>query len=158
MTTGGWSSSEILQQEEACVLPTLNNEVALEIGKIAIEIAEERNLGVAIEIRLGEWTVFKAALPGSKSENDGWINRKANVVALTHHSTMYERVRAEELGIDWHSLNKVKDETHAIHGGGFPLRTKSEGLQGTLLISGLPQVDDHKLAIEILGLFLKRIT
>ena len=75
MTTGGWSSSEILQQEEACVLPTLNNEVALEIGKIAIEIAEERNLGVAIEIRFRDWTVFKAALPGSKPENDGWINR-----------------------------------------------------------------------------------
>ena len=156
MTTGGWSSSEILQQEEECVLPTLTNEVALDIGKIAVEIAEERKLGVAIEIRLGEWIVFKAALPGSKPENDGWINRKANVVALTHHSTMYERVRAEELGIDWHALNKVNDETHAIHGGGFPLLTKNEGLKGILLISGLPQVDDHKLAVEILKRYLAR--
>ena len=69
---------------------------------------------------------------------------------------MYERVRAEELGIDWHALNKVKDETHAIHGGGFPLSTKNEGLQGILLISGLPQVEDHKLAVEILKRYLAR--
>ena len=48
------------------------------------------------------------------------------------------------------------DETHAIHGGGLPLITKNEGFVGVLLISGLPQVEDHLLGVEALTEFLAR--
>ena len=75
---------------------------------------------------------------------------------LKHHSTMYERVSAEERGVDWHKENNLLDETHAIHGGGLPLITKNEGFKGILLISGLPQVDDHLLGVEVLTEFLAR--
>ena len=155
MTTGNFSSAELLRQEAECVLAELDLNVGHEIGAIAVRLGKERSLGIAISIRFGEWEVFKAALPGSKPENDGWINRKANVVNLKHHSTMYERVKAEEDGIDWHQSNGVTDVTHAIHGGGFPLISKSEGFKGVLLISGLPQVEDHLLAVEILRKYLK---
>ena len=155
-TTGGFNSAELLEQESACVLRDFDSAIAQEIGAIATEIGLERNLGIEISIRIGEWEVFKAALPGSKQESDGWINRKANVVNLTKHSTMYERVRAEEEGFDWHSKHGVEDATHAIHGGGFPIYSEAKGFAGILLISGLPQVDDHKLAVEILQVFLNR--
>jgi uncharacterized protein (UPF0303 family) len=155
-TTGDFNSSDLLQQELNSVLPILDLKVAQEIGTLASKIGLERNLGIEISIRLGDWEVFKAALPGSKQESDGWINRKANVVNLTQHSTMYERVKSDEDGIDWHKKHGVEDATHAIHGGGFPLYTKSEGFKGVLLISGLPQVEDHKLAVEILQIFLNR--
>jgi len=48
------------------------------------------------------------------------------------------------------------DETHAIHGGGLPLITKDDGSVGVLLISGLPQVEDHLLGVEVLTEFLAR--
>ena len=48
------------------------------------------------------------------------------------------------------------DETHAIHGGGLPLKTKDGGYKGVLIISGLPQVDDHLLGVEVLTEFLAR--
>ena len=156
-TTGNFKSEELIAHENECLLPILDNAVAMSIGEIAKNIGLERNLPIAIEIRIGAWTVFKVALPGSKPENDGWINRKANVVNLTRHSTMYERVKAEEEGIDWHQKHGVVDATHAIHGGGFPLKT-SAGLQGILLISGLPQVEDHLLAVEILKSYLQNLT
>ena len=95
-------------------------------------------------------------LPGSKPENDWWMARKARVVMLKHHSTMYERVSAEERSVDWHKENNLLDETHAIHGGGLPLITKNEGFAGVLLISGLPQVEDHLLGVEVLTEFLAR--
>jgi uncharacterized protein (UPF0303 family) len=155
-TTGGFKSIDLLSQESEVALEEFDNEIAQRLGALATEIGLERNLGIAISIRMGEWEVFKAALPGSKPENDGWINRKANVVNLTQHSTMYERVKSEEDGVDWHELNNVKDETHAIHGGGFPIYVKDEGFKGILLVSGLPQVEDHKLAVEILQVFLNR--
>ena len=155
VTTGNFQSVELLEHELTTTLNSLNNEDALAIGKLATEIGISRNLPIAIQVQIGEWIVYKAALPGSKPENDGWIKRKANVVLLKHHSTMYERVLAEENSRDWHLDNGVEDATHAIHGGGFPLTTK-EGFKGILLISGLPQVEDHLLAVEILKSYLSK--
>ena len=156
MTTGNFSSQELLSQEIEVRLPSFTNKEAVAIGEIALQIATQRELPIAIEIRISDWTVFKAALPGSKPENDGWINRKARVVVMTGHSTLYERVRAEELGIDWHAEHGVMDETHAIHGGGIPLTTRDGNLVGVMIISGLPQVEDHQLGIEILRKFLSK--
>jgi len=45
---------------------------------------------------------------------------------------------------------------HAIHGGGLPLNVIGKGLVGILLISGLPQVDDHLLGVEIITEYLAR--
>lgn len=156
MTTGGFSSTQLLKEEAALQLRSLSNLDAIELGEIGVGLGKERSLPIAVEVRIDEWTVFHASLPGSKPENQWWIDRKARVVSLKHHSTMYERVSAEERGIDWHKENSVLDETHAIHGGGLPLIVEGVGLEGVLVISGLPQVEDHLLGVEIITEFLAR--
>ncbi len=156
VTTGGFTSNQLLNEEQILTLPTLDLAGALEIGEIAKSLGVARNLPIATEVRLGDWIIYHASLPGSKPENDWWMTRKARVVSLKHHSTMYERVSAEERGVDWHKENNLLDETHAIHGGGLPLITKNEGFVGVLLISGLPQVEDHLLGVEVLTEFLAR--
>jgi len=155
MTTGGFSSKQLLEEEEVLKLPSLTNNDALEIGEIAATLGKQRKLAITIEVRIGEWVVFHASLEGSKPENDWWIGKKSRVVMMKHHSTIYERVLAEELGIDWHKENNVADETHAIHGGALPLITPN-GFAGILIISGLPQVEDHLFAVEVLTEFLAR--
>ena len=155
-TTGGFTTFQLLNEELILTLPSLNLTEALEIGEIAKSLGVLRNLPIALELRLGDWIVYHASLPGSAPENDWWISRKAKTVMLKHHSTMYERVSAEERGVDWHKENNLLDETHAIHGGGLPLITKNEGFVGVLLISGLPQVEDHLLGVEVLTEFLAR--
>ena len=155
-TTGGFIAANLLNEEAVLILPSLTNLDAVEIGQIATEIGIERKLPIAVEVRIGDWVIYHVSLPGSTAENDWWISRKARVVMLKHHSTMYERVSAEERGVDWHKENNLLDETHAIHGGGLPLITKSEGFVGVLLISGLPQVEDHLLGVEVLTEFLAR--
>ena len=155
-TTGGFTSSQLINEEQILTLPSLDLAGALEIGEIAKSLAVLRKLPLAIQVRLGDWIIYHASLPGSTSENHWWIDRKARVVLLKHHSTMYERVSAEEQGVDWHKENNLLDETHAIHGGGLPLITKDEGFVGVLLISGLPQVEDHLLGVEVLTEFLAR--
>ena len=156
VTTGGFIASKLLQEEEFLLLPSLEVDDALEIGEIAKSLGVLRSLPIAVEVRIGDWVIYHASLPGSTTENQSWIDRKARVVLLKHHSTLFERVSAEERGIDWHKENNVEDETHAIHGGGLPLITKHEGFKGILLISGLPQVDDHLLGVEVLTEFLAR--
>jgi len=155
MTTGGFSSKQLLDEELVLKLPSLTNSDAVEIGEIATTLGNQRNLPITIEVRIGDRMVFHASLEGSKPEHNWWINRKAAVVMLKQHSTMYERVSAEERGVDWHSENNLPDETYAIHGGAIPLIT-NEGFKGILIISGLPQVDDHLFAVEVLTEFLAR--
>jgi len=155
-TTGGFSSSGLLKEEQLLVLPDLSQKSAIEIGEIAKSLGTQRSLPIAVEVRVGDWIVYHASLPGSTPENDWWIGRKARVVKLKKHSSMFERVLAEEQGIDWHKENNLLDETHAIHGGGLPLITKDDGFAGVLIISGLPQVDDHLLGVEVLTEFLAR--
>jgi uncharacterized protein (UPF0303 family) len=155
MTTGGFTAKQLLEEESLLQLPSLSNSDAVEIGEIATTLGNQRRVPITIQVRIGDWIVYHASLEGSKPENDLWIERKVAVVMLKQHSTMYERVSAEEQGVDWHKENNLQDETHAIHGGALPL-IANEGFRGILIISGLPQVEDHLFAVEVLTEFLAR--
>ena len=155
-TTGGFTSDGLALEAKALQLSSLSQAEALEIGTIAQAIGLYRKLPIAIEVRMKEWTIFHVSLPGSTPENDSWIARKARVVNATGNSTMYERVLAEEQGIDWYAVKGLSEESHAIHGGGLALNVVGLGLTGILLISGLPQVDDHLLGVEIITEYLAR--
>jgi uncharacterized protein (UPF0303 family) len=155
-TTGGFTSAGLKAEETALVLPEFDVAAALEIGQIAYEIATSRGINPAIEVRIGEWIVFHASLPGTDTTNDWWMGRKARVVLLTGHSSMHERVLAEETNIDWFAKHGVEEEQYAIHGGGLPINVAGKGLAGILLISGLPQVQDHLLGVEVLTEYLAR--
>ena len=152
----GFTSQLLLEEQDRLVLPSLSVTDALEIGQIATSFGVEQGLPIAVEVRIGDWIIYHASLPGSTVENQGWIDRKARVVMLKHHSTLFERVSAQERGIDWFVENKLTDDTYAIHGGGLPLITQGDGFVGVLLISGLPQVEDHLLGVKVLTEFLAR--
>ena len=111
--TGGFTSAVLLEEEMRLTLPSLTVTDALEIGEIAKLFGQDRSLPIAVEVRLGDWIIYHASLPGSTPENDWWIGRKARVVKLKKHSTIYERVSAEERRVDWHEENNLLDETHA---------------------------------------------
>ena len=149
----GFSSKNLLDQEKQLKAKKLDLLDLIDMGQIALEIGLARKLPIAVEVRMGNWIVYHASLPGSTSENQSWLDRKARVVLLKHHSSLYERVSAEERGVDWHKENNLLDETHAIHGGGLPLITRDKEFVGVLLISGLPQLDDHLLGVEVLTEF-----
>ena len=155
-TTGGFTSAGLKAEEKALVLPAFDIAAALEIGQIAYEIATNRGINPAIEVRIGDWIVFHASLPGTDTTNDWWMGRKARVVLLTGRSSMHERVLAEETNIDWFAKHGVEEEQYAIHGGGLPINVAGKGLAGILLISGLPQVQDHLLGVEVLTEYLAR--
>jgi len=157
MTTGDFTSEQLELEEQVLVLPHCDLRDAVTIGEIAVQLARSESLAISVEVRLGEWIVFHTALPGATPEQTSWIARKARVVLATGHSTLRERVKAEETGIDWYQKYAMPEETHAIHGGGLPLNVRDVGLTGMLLISGLPQVEDHLLGIRVITEFLARV-
>lgn len=150
-TTGNFSSVELLGHETVCRFDAIDSNTAQAIGERFVEVGLKRNHPITIAVQLDGVEVFRQALPGADEEQISWITRKARVVNLTQHSTMYERVSAEESAINWHEKYGVEDATHAIHGGGFPLVTKGGEFKGAVLVSGLPQVDDHMLVYETLA-------
>ena len=151
-----FTSSQLLLEEKMLELLKLSIGDYLEIGQIASSFGIEQGLPIAVEVRVGDWIIYHASLPGSTPENDWWIGRKARVVKLKQHSTLFERLFAEERGVDWHKENNLLDETHAIHGGGLPLITEGDGFVGALLISGLPHVEDHLFGVKVITEFLAR--
>ena len=155
-TTGGFTSEGLALEAATLILPSLTQAEAIEIGGIAQQIGTTRALPIAVEVRLKEWIVFHASLPGSTPNNDAWIARKARVTMATGNSTMYERVLAEEQGIDWYEEKGLSEDLHAIHGGALALNVTGLGFVGILLISGLPQVQDHLLGVEVIAEFLAR--
>jgi uncharacterized protein (UPF0303 family) len=155
-TTGGLSTDGLLKEEQLLILDSLDVKGAVEIGEIAKSFGVARDLPIAVEVRIGDWIIYHASLPGSTVENQGWIDRKARVVMLKQHSTFFERVSAQERGVDWFAENNLTDATHAIHGGGLPLITQGDGFVGVLLISGLPHVEDHLFGVKVLTEFLAR--
>jgi uncharacterized protein (UPF0303 family) len=151
-----FTTAALLAEQQLLSIATLSNMEAIEIGQIATAIGIEERLPIAIQVRLGDWIIYHTSLPGSSTENDWWLARKARLVKLKQHSTLFEQVSAKERGVDWHEENNLLDETHAIHGGGLPLISKDKGFVGCLLISGLPQIEDHLLGVRVLTEFLAR--
>ncbi len=141
MTTGDYSTKDLLQQEEELTLSSFTNEDAIGLGQELLKLALTQKAPVIVQVRIGEQIIFHSALTGSSSENDWWINRKYRVVEKFKHSSMYVRVSFEEhSGLD--------NELYAAHGGGFPIMVTGQGVVGVALVSGLPQVDDHKMIIQ----------
>ena len=158
MTTGGFNSKELLALEDELTLAVLTSKEAVEIGECVVKIAREKNLPIATRVYIGDWVVFHVSLPGSDAENDRWMGRKVRTVAAKGHSSMCLRILAEEAGIaekDWYVQNNLAQSDHAIHGGAFPLRVDGAHV-GTVVVSGIPQAEDHRLAVAGLRLHINK--
>ena len=74
-TTGGFTRAQLALEAQTLMLPSLSHAEAIEIGEIAVGLGRDRALPIAVEVRLGQWTVFHISLPGSTDVNDWWIAR-----------------------------------------------------------------------------------
>ena len=149
-TTGNFTSAQLRDQAAKLIFASFDISRAIALGEIALEIARTRSLPVAIEVWHTGRLVFKAALPGSSSDNDDWLRRKRNVVERLNMSTMAARIEYEEKGQEFIAATGLPSNDYAAHGGGWPIAVAGTGTVGFLGISGLPQVQDHELIVECL--------
>jgi uncharacterized protein (UPF0303 family) len=128
-------------------LTAFDERSALRLGQILVDLALAESLPVVIDIRTSDRTFFHAALPGSTPLNDLWALRKSNTALRFHLPSLLVGLR-----------NKAKGETlekdgldpadHADHGGAVPIRVRGAGVVAVATVSGLPQVQDHKLVVR----------
>ncbi|MEU8789014.1 heme-degrading domain-containing protein [Streptomyces sp. NPDC048643] len=147
--------AELEEQERRLTLPRFTHDDAWTLGTLLVELARERNAPVAVDIRRGGQQLFHAALPGSTPDNDAWIDRKRRVVERYGCSSLLVGSRFRAKGTTFEDSSRLDLDTYAAHGGAFPLTVKDTGVIGTVVVSGLPQIEDHRMVVEALDKFLK---
>ncbi|MCB1445646.1 MAG: heme-degrading domain-containing protein [Rhizobiaceae bacterium] len=143
------------KQEQMAQFQGFSEEIAFDFGSVVYGIARGRRSPVVVNIRTSDRVLFHAAMPGATPDNDEWVRRKSNVVLRYHQSSLQfgdtlalkGRIINPDMGIDMMNF--------AGHGGSFPIRVKKAGVVAAVTVSGLPQLDDHRMIVEALDQYLK---
>jgi uncharacterized protein (UPF0303 family) len=144
----------LLAEEDRLVFSHFDHETAWQLGSLLRSAALENHLPVAISIRRNGQCLFHAALPGSSADNDAWLLRKAAVAERYGHSSYYVGCKFRADGRDFDVDSRLDVGDFAAHGGAFPVIVRSAGCIGTVAVSGLPQVEDHRFVVTHLEAFL----
>jgi uncharacterized protein (UPF0303 family) len=146
-----WPSiAELAAQERELRWRHFDEDDAWRLGSALVARARGQELPVAIDITRGDHQLFHAALPGSAPDNDAWLRRKARVVARFHHSSLYVGQLCRDAGRTLEEMFLVPETEFAAHGGAFPVTVAGVGVIGSVAVSGLPQLEDHAVVVEVL--------
>ncbi|WTP57814.1 heme-degrading domain-containing protein [Streptomyces phaeochromogenes] len=145
--------AELEEQERRLTLPHFTYDDAWALGTLLVELARERNAPVAIDIRRAGQQLFHAALPGSTADNDAWIDRKRRVVERYAASSLLIGTRFRAKNTTFEDSSRLDPDVYAAHGGAFPITVEGAGVIGTVVVSGLPQLEDHAMVVEALDRF-----
>ncbi len=118
-------------------------------------MARERQAPVAVDIHRAGQQLFHAALPGSTPDNDAWITRKRRVVERYGSASYLVGARFRAKGTTFEESSRLDPDEYAAHGGSFPITVENAGVIGSVTVSGLPQLEDHRFVVEALESFLK---
>jgi uncharacterized protein (UPF0303 family) len=128
---------------------SMDHEAAVALGEDLVRRSRAKGWSMAVSVKLGDHEVFHVALPGATPINDNWIRRKRNLIELTGEPTFLvgQRLAAEGKTLDDLNLDEVD---FAPAGGGYPLIV-NDVVVGSVIVSGVPQQDDHALVVEALS-------
>jgi uncharacterized protein (UPF0303 family) len=148
----------LLEEERELQLPSFGNDVAWTLGSYIHQRAKAGSLPIAIEVSRNGQQLFFAALPGATPDNAEWIRRKRAVVLRFHHSSLYMSIEAEAKGRPFLQRYGLLEQDYAAAGGGFPIFVKDTGCVGAVVVSGLPQLEDHRLVTEAVRATITQLT
>ena len=142
------------EQEQRLRFAAFDAETAWQLGSLLRNSLLERKAGGTIEIEIAGQLLFACATPGATPGQANWIRRKRNTV---HHFARSTYAVGRRLERDTGTLtlqNGLPETDFAAHGGGFPIWLAGTGPVGTVVLSGLPQRQDHGLVVDALATLL----
>ncbi len=145
---------EELEAEAArLILTDFTEETALRLGLTMMNMAKLDRLPVAINIRTNDRTLFHLSMPGAAPINDRWARRKSNTALHFHLASLQfgRNLAAKGETLAMHGLSETD---FAIHGGAVPVCVAGAGLVAAATVSGLPQLEDHRLVVRALETLL----
>ncbi len=139
------------QQEQLLCFSSFGAEEAWRLGSRLRGSLLARGAAGSMEIDLAGHLLFACATAGAAPGQANWIRRKRNTVRHFARSTYAVGRKLERDGTTLLISNGLSEVDFAAHGGGFPLMLKGTGMVGSVVLSGLPQREDHNLVIEALA-------
>lgn len=149
-------AKDLAAEYDVLILPRFTEVEALELGRLLTAMALKDLAPVVIDIRSPDRILFHAALPGSAPLNDRWIARKSATALLFQLPSLLvgQRNREKDETLAKHGLSP---DSYADHGGAVPIRVAGVGVVACVTVSGLPQVEDHRLAMRGLAALLAHL-
>ena len=139
---------EELEAEAArLILSEFTEETALRLGLTLMNMSKLDRLPVVIDIRTNDRTLFHLAMPGSAPVNDRWARRKSNTALHFHLASLHVGRNMEAKG-ETLAKHGLTDAEFAVQGGAVPICVAGAGLVACATISGLPQLEDHRLVVR----------
>jgi uncharacterized protein (UPF0303 family) len=137
-------------------LARFSQEDALALGLLIVELATEREMPVAVDIRRGTHILFHVSLPGATPDNGYWVERKARTAERYGMPSLLVGLRGRRKGGRLEDNTWFDDTVYAAHGGAFPIYLRGTGPVAVVTVSGLPQLQDHELVVAALTKFSRR--
>ncbi|MDR1374714.1 MAG: heme-binding protein [Treponema sp.] len=145
----------VKKQEELLQFPHFNRRDAWDLGNIFVAEILNKNLELAVSIRLlSGMVLFQYAPEGTGLNNEHWMTRKFNLVRDKEQSSLLTLLiwKEKKESVLQQGLDPGK---YVACGGGFPIRIKNSGVAGAALVSGLPHLTDHDMLVEGIGRYLR---
>jgi uncharacterized protein (UPF0303 family) len=150
------SLADLAAEEEELQFSAFTNDDAWDLGSALVAAARRDGAPVAVDVSRHGHQLFHASLPGTSPDNDSWIQRKTRVVHRFGHSSLYVRQASIERGTTFEEEFGLDPALYAAHGGAFPVVVRSVGPVGAVVVSGLPQLEDHRMVVAALRAHLGR--
>ena len=151
----------IEEQEKVLQFAAFDADTAWQLGGVLRSKLVERGAGATVEIEIAGQVLFTCATVGAKPGQADWIRRKRNTVQKFGRSTYAIGRMLERDGQTLEGLHGLDIKDYAAHGGGFPIVVVGAGRIGSVIVSGLPQRDDHALVVsalaEVLGVSVAQL-
>jgi uncharacterized protein (UPF0303 family) len=141
----------ITQQEELLRWDGFDADVAWRLGGVMREMLVARGAGGTVEIEVAGQVLFTAATVGATPGQADWIRRKRNTVRRFARSTYGVGRTLERDGETMEGRHGLALADYAAHGGGFPVWVRGVGCVGSVIVSGMPQREDHNLAVAAMA-------
>lgn len=145
-----YTLEELAREQQELQLDTFNYDFAWRLGSLLRESAAKAGAPVAITIAHGLDLVFSALMPGATSDNLHWAARKRAVAWRFHRSSLAMKLEAEKRQYDFNRRFGLPVSEFVASGGALPLILKNGTIIGTVAVSGLPDVEDHRMIVEAL--------
>ena len=157
MTDAFPTVAELDAEEAELQFTSFTNEDAWNLGSALVAAARADDAPVAIEISRNGHRLFSVALAGATPDNASWIERKTRVVHRFGHSSLHVRQSFVEQGTTFEEALGLDPQLYAAHGGAFPVIVRNVGPIGAVVVSGLPQLDDHRMVVAALRRYLASV-
>ena len=145
--------ADLAKEARRLIFPRFAEETALALGLKLVELAQAGDLPVVIDIRTPDRCLFHAALPGSAPLNDLWAARKSATALMFQEASLLVGTRNRDKG-ETLAKHGLPPEDYADHGGAVPVRVVGVGVVACVTVSGLPQLEDHRLAVRAIEALL----